>query len=135
MDFERAIPIVVTASFVGFLLIERWFPARPQVRVRGWTVTGVLSFVMTGALSAALPLLYIKHIRAHRLLDLEALGTFGGAALGFIAADFVLYWLHRARHAQPLWRFHQMHHAAERLDVAGAAYQHLFDVVATNFCA
>jgi sterol desaturase/sphingolipid hydroxylase (fatty acid hydroxylase superfamily) len=45
------------------------------------------------------------------------------------------YWVHRLRHRAPLWRFHQMHHSAERLDVAGAFYFHPLDTVVFAFLA
>ena len=36
--------------------------------------------------------------------------------LMLVAADFMRYWLHRACHRwTPLWRFHEVHHAPERL--------------------
>ena len=35
----------------------------------------------------------------------------------FVASDFTRYWLHRAMHTVPLlWRFHAVHHSAERLN-------------------
>ena len=127
-----AIPFVITGCFVALAVLERWFPARPQLRVRGWTATGIVAFLVTSTLSATVPLLYADFIRAHRLLDLERLGTIGGAVVGLVVVDGINYWLHRARHARPLWRWHQMHHAAERLDVMGSAYFHPFDVMITN---
>jgi len=132
MSLQSAVPFVIPGVFLGLAILERCFPARPQVRVRGWTATGIMAFVVTGAISATLPLLYSDFTKQHRLLDLGALGTIGGAIVGFVVIDGVLYWMHRARHAKPLWRWHQMHHAAERLDVMGSSYFHPVDVIITN---
>jgi sterol desaturase/sphingolipid hydroxylase (fatty acid hydroxylase superfamily) len=132
MSVASAVPFVIPGCFVGLTLLERWFPARPQVRVRGWTPTGLVAFAVTGAISSSLPRLYIGVVKAHRLFDLSWLGTLGGAAVGLLVIDGIGYWLHRARHARPLWRWHQMHHAAERLDVMGASYFHPIDVVLTT---
>jgi len=46
-------------------------------------------------------------------------------ALAIVLVDLVAYWTHRAIfHASPLWRFHAIHHSAERLDWLAAARNH-----------
>ena len=50
---------------------------------------------------------------------------------GFLVLEFGIYFWHRAMHSwDPLWRVtHQMHHAAERVDVWGAYYFHPVDML------
>jgi sterol desaturase/sphingolipid hydroxylase (fatty acid hydroxylase superfamily) len=64
-------------------------------------------------------------------LKLSGLGMVAGGVLGFVVSDFVGYWLHRTMHRVPwLWRWtHQMHHSAERMDLAGMTYSHPLDTV------
>jgi sterol desaturase/sphingolipid hydroxylase (fatty acid hydroxylase superfamily) len=51
--------------------------------------------------------------------------------VGALASDLIAYWLHRGMHRVPwLWRWtHQMHHSAERMDLAGMSYAHPFDTL------
>lgn len=46
-------------------------------------------------------------------------------AVGLVAIDFVVYWMHRIQHAVPfLWRFHAVHHADTEMDVSTALLHH-----------
>jgi sterol desaturase/sphingolipid hydroxylase (fatty acid hydroxylase superfamily) len=129
MTIESVVPIVIPGTFLFFVLAERLRPARPLPRVRGWRLLGVASFLMTGVISSTLPLLYADFARAHRLFDLERLGTVGGAMVALLGTDLVTYWFHRLRHRPVLWRLmHQMHHSAERLDTFGSSFFHPFDI-------
>src|SRR5262245_8646570 len=49
-----------------------------------------------------------------------------------LASDLLVYWGHRVQHRVPfLWRFHAVHHAAERLDWLAAHREHPVDSVYT----
>jgi sterol desaturase/sphingolipid hydroxylase (fatty acid hydroxylase superfamily) len=128
MSIEDLVPILIPAAFAGFALLERLRPARPLPRVRGWRMLGLATFVVTGVVSSALPMLYQPFIEAHRLLDLEGLGLAAGTAIAFLVTELSGYWLHRLRHTPVLWSVHQFHHSAERLDVFGSAYFHPLDI-------
>ena len=129
MTIESLVPVAIPGTFLFFVIAERLWAARPLPRIRAWKVVGVASFLMTGFISSSLPLLYADFARAHRLLDLERLGTLGGAAVALFGTELVAYWWHRARHRPVLWRLmHQMHHSAERLDTFGSSFFHPFDI-------
>jgi len=132
MDFEQLVPILIPAAFVTLIAVERLRPARPLPRVRFWRLTGVVAFAVSGALSASVPLLYTDFIRAHRLLDLEPLGTAAGALVALLATELASYAFHRLRHTRVLWPIHQLHHSAERLDVFGGGLFHPLDIVGEN---
>jgi sterol desaturase/sphingolipid hydroxylase (fatty acid hydroxylase superfamily) len=127
---ETVIPILVPATFVLALVLERLFPARALPKVRGWLLRGIVCFVVTGMLNGIIPMLLTMAIAGRTPLHLGTLGTLAGALVGFLVSDFVSYWVHRSMHNIPfLWRWtHQMHHSAERLDIAGSAYFHPFDI-------
>lgn len=134
MDLEQLFPLILTGMFVAFIAIEAVRPARPLMRVRGWRIVGIVAFLVTGATSALVPLLYMDFIRAHRFGNLEWLGTLGGAAAMFVAGELVGYWVHRLSHWTPLWRaYHQVHHSAERVDVYGSAFFHPLEIVVGGF--
>jgi sterol desaturase/sphingolipid hydroxylase (fatty acid hydroxylase superfamily) len=89
--------------------------------------------MFTGIVNSALPALFSAVLGERSLLHLGSVGAVPGALLGFVVADFFGYWLHRTMHTVPwLWRWtHQMHHSAERMDLAGMSYGHPFDTLLT----
>lgn len=111
-------------------MLERVAPARPLPPVAGWWVRGSLLFASTMAIGGLVPLLVGEVLAQRSLLHLQALGTWGGALVALVCGDFVAYWLHRWSHENAtLWRWtHQLHHAAERVDVLGAAFMHPLDI-------
>jgi sterol desaturase/sphingolipid hydroxylase (fatty acid hydroxylase superfamily) len=130
---ESIIPILIPVSFVAALVLERRFPAQPLPKVRGWLLKGTLFFIFTGVVNALVPALVSAVIGDRAPLHLAGLGTVAGGLAGFVVADFVGYWLHRLMHRVPLlWRWtHQLHHSAERMDLAGMSYSHPFDILLT----
>jgi len=46
------------------------------------------------------------------------------AGIFLFAADFMMYWMHRAFHHHPLWKYHAVHHSSEDLDWISAARFH-----------
>jgi sterol desaturase/sphingolipid hydroxylase (fatty acid hydroxylase superfamily) len=131
MDAETLANLAIPVTFVLLAILERAAPARPLPRVSGWKLKGVGFFLLTGLLSALAPLLWTDWMMSHRLLDLSRLGTVGGAALAFFVFELIGYAVHRAMHDTAIWRIHQMHHSAERVDMFGATYFHPAEIVIT----
>lgn len=46
------------------------------------------------------------------------------AALALVAADFMMYWLHRLFHRGGFWNYHAIHHSSEDVDWISAARFH-----------
>jgi sterol desaturase/sphingolipid hydroxylase (fatty acid hydroxylase superfamily) len=128
---ETIIPILIPASFVVALVLERLFPARQLPRVRGWLWKGLAFFTFTFFVNAAVPALVAVVVGDRAPLDLSGWGVVLGGITGFVVADFFGYWIHRTMHRVPwLWRWtHQMHHSAERMDLAGMTYSHPLDTL------
>lgn len=129
---ETIVTLLIPVTFVAMLVVERLFPGRKLPKVRGWLFKGFVFFVLFGAANAIVPALVADALAGKTLVNLSSLGVFGGAIVAFLVGDVVAYAVHRVLHNVPfVWRFtHQMHHSAERLDVAGAVYFHPFDMVA-----
>ena len=127
---EAIVTPLIPAVFVLCLILERLFPARELPRIKGWLLRGVLAFVMSGLINALLPMAVVGALGGRSLFQLQALGTWLGALVAFVVTDFFSYGLHRLMHnVHFIWRWtHQVHHSAERLDIAGAAYFHPFDI-------
>lgn len=121
----------IVAFFLSFLAFDTLFPARKYVESPGWVLRGIAAFALYAVASTVLPFVWDEWLGAHRLFDATGLGTWGGAAVGLLSANLFMYAWHRALHKNDfLWRwFHQMHHSAERIDVAGAFYFSPLDMV------
>ncbi|MEJ2532224.1 MAG: sterol desaturase family protein [Halioglobus sp.] len=114
----------VLAMYGGLILWEALAPARSLPQVRGWFPRALCSFVIYFYLSSYLPLVWDDFLTQYRLFDLSHLGALGGAAIGVLVYESLLYGWHRAmhEHRRLFLGFHQMHHSAERLDTFGAFY-------------
>jgi sterol desaturase/sphingolipid hydroxylase (fatty acid hydroxylase superfamily) len=122
------------AFLAGLMIIDVLRPARKFPTMRHWRLKGIAFTVLALTVGAILPLAWDAWLGEHRLLDLTALGTLGGAVVGLLASQLVGYWWHRALHGIPwLWRIHQMHHSAERIDIYGANLFHPLDIVGWTF--
>ena len=130
---EDILGLLIPVSFVVLLVVEHRFAAKPLPKVRFWLLKGLVFFSFTGAVNSLLPAFTASVLAGRTLFDLRALGTLPGALLGALVADFFGYWSHRAMHRWHwLWRWtHQMHHSAERMDLAGMSYSHPFDTLLT----
>jgi sterol desaturase/sphingolipid hydroxylase (fatty acid hydroxylase superfamily) len=133
MNLEALLPLIILVSYPVALIVERRFPARPLPQVKGWLWKGLLFFGLAFVLNGALPALIAIAVGPRAPLNLSGLGTLAGALVGFLAADLVGYFIHRLMHRVPfIWRWtHQMHHSAERMDLAGMTYSHPLDLATT----
>ena len=123
---------VITTFFVGFGLLACWehgAPARPFPARPFWRLRGLVFLAVSYGVSLAVPLAVDEHLAAHRLFDATALGHAGGAVVGILLVDLGQYLWHRTIHrVTPLWRLHQLHHSAERIDIYSSMMFHPFDV-------
>jgi len=135
MQIADIIGPFITFLFVLVLVLERWIPREIMPAVRGWHWLGIVFFAANAAINIGLPLLLPMHfIATHSVLPGMRLGPIGGFVVGFLVWEFVYYWFHRAEHRfDLLWRLvHQMHHSPHRVDVAGFAFSHPFDLAAAT---
>ena len=123
MNAEDIPVLLIPVTFFAMLGTESLFgTGRPWPRIPWWRVQGVVFFVMVGVINAVLPLLVPPEIAKHHLLDASRLGLVGSIVAGYLVLSLTTAVVHRAYHRYPLlWRvFHQLHHAPQRLDTAGA---------------
>lgn len=131
------IGLLVALSFVVMLLVERRLPGKALPKVRFWATKGLLFFLLSAAANRALSGIIAALLGTWSLLHLAWLGVVPGAVIASLAADLMSYGLHRTMHRVPfIWRWaHQMHHSAERMDVAGMAYTHPLETLFTIIAA
>ena len=112
------------------ILVERWRPARAFPRVPGFVARAALLNGLQVASVFVLGTHVDAWLQSHRPWSAASLGTFGGAALGYLVITFVYYWWHRARHTSDfLWRWvHQVHHSPQRLEILTSFYKHPIEI-------
>jgi sterol desaturase/sphingolipid hydroxylase (fatty acid hydroxylase superfamily) len=125
-----------------FIPLERLFALRPEQPVfrADWPVDLVYFFVNSLlieilTIATLLPALVLfTWARVPAVAGaIGALPLLVQVPLVVLVADFTQYWVHRVFHAVPaLWRFHAIHHSAERMDWLAGSRLHLVDVVVTR---
>jgi len=126
------IPLVVGTVACCMILIEARTPGRTWPMVTGWWVrAAVVNAVQIMVVLVCGWSIDIAFGTSFSLFRGSALGTAGGAVVGYLAVTLIFYWWHRARHENPwLWRhIHQMHHSPQRLEIITSFYKHPTEMV------
>lgn len=131
---------ILGAYALLFVPLERLFALRRQPILRPQLLTDLGYYFLNGALLSmvlSLPLTTIAHL-SHRWLPGLAAATaqwpmWHRAAATMVVGELGFYLGHRLSHEIPLlWRFHAIHHSAERLDWLVNVRAHPVDVVFTR---
>ncbi len=124
-----------------FIPLERVFPARPgQPTLRHEWAIDLAFFLGQYLVFAGVAVAILVRVdAAAQFLSLKpyaaALPLWLLIALSFVLGDLLTYWFHRACHRyRVLWRFHAVHHSAERLDWLAAHREHPLDGFVTQIC-
>lgn len=122
--FTDPISLAFFGLFAALWIVEARFPARALTPIRGHRRRAVASLLAYFLMSSYLPLLIAPWFEPLRLFDLSSLGAWGGGLAVYLVYQVFGYAYHRTLHRfDGLFRaVHQMHHSAERLDVASAFY-------------
>lgn len=120
---------IVFCVAVLMMLVERAKPGRRWRRVRGWWLRAGIVNAVQLALMLGTGLLWNEWMGARRLFSIVAWGATVGGLVGYLVITFVYYWWHRWRHENVwLWRLHQMHHSAQRIEVLTSFYKHPLEI-------
>jgi sterol desaturase/sphingolipid hydroxylase (fatty acid hydroxylase superfamily) len=134
MELLIMIVFGLIATFAALAVYEGRRPARSLPKVPRWRLKGATFLALGLVLTSVLPMFWDGWLGEHRLVDATGLGTWWGALYAFVLLELGVYVWHRALHRTPLlWRAHQMHHSAERVDVWGALYFHPLDLAGFSF--
>ncbi len=128
---------------VIFVPIERLFAVRPQAIFRKAILADCGYYFMNSLVPAILlsvPLgiaAWFVHgfvpDRVH--IATAVLPLWARALMALVAGETGYYWAHRWSHEIPfLWRFHSVHHGAEKIDFLVNTRAHPFDMVFGRFC-
>ncbi len=119
----------VAMLFVELVVTGRRWPAVP-----GWLPRAVFLNCVQAGMVFVTGWTWDRWFPEIRLWDASGLGTWVGAAIGYLVITFVYYWWHRARHEVPLlWRWlHQVHHSPQRIEVITSFYKHPLEILANG---
>jgi sterol desaturase/sphingolipid hydroxylase (fatty acid hydroxylase superfamily) len=122
--------VLILAIAAVVLAAERLFPGRELPQSPGWTLRAIL----LNAIQLAVVVLG-GHTWSHWLQGPSLFlidGRLPTLVQGFICwflGTFIFYWWHRARHGSAvLWRLHQIHHSAARIEGLTSFYKHPLEI-------
>ncbi len=123
--------VLILAWIALLFAAERWLPAAP--RRGGWTrvIRNAVLWLMNSALSPLIVIPVSLWAANHALgWRPDWLGGGMGLIVDVLLLDMLIYWWHRLNHEIPfLWRFHEVHHLDEFLDVSSAVRFHFGEVL------
>lgn len=127
-----------------FIPFERWFALRAQQPIfrHGWRTDLSYFFASTLAVQwVAIFTMKPAQVLFSWVIDESWRMAIANQPIALqiveilLITDFVQYWIHRAFHRIPfLWRFHAVHHSAERMDWLAGSRLHIVDILATRGC-
>jgi len=129
--FTDPISLAFFGLFAALWVVEARFPARVLTPIPGHRGRAVASLLAFFLVSSYLPFFVAPWLESLRLLDLAFLGAWGGGIAAYLVYQVFAYAYHRTLHRfDVLFRsVHQMHHTAERLDVASAFFFGPLDMI------
>lgn len=129
-DLNFMIPLVVLIG-VGFIIVERLWPANDLPRVRAWYPRVILLNVLQAGLVVLAGITWDRWLAQASLFRLQdQMGTVPQAIIAYIVSSFIYYWWHRWRHTSDFWWniCHQMHHSPQRIEILTTFYKHPVEV-------
>lgn len=125
---------IVIGVGVLMMLCELARPGRAWPRVAGWWLRALALNAVQVSIVFVAGVAWDGWMVQHRFWSADALGSVGGALVGYVALTFVYYWWHRWRHEVDfLWRWlHQVHHSPQRIEVITSFYKHPLEIIVNS---
>lgn len=134
--------IFISLVFFALEIITPWRKDQPKFRKDFWMdafymffnffifsflIFNAASNVVVNLFSDALASIGITNLVA---IEVKAMPIWTHLILGFIARDFIQWWIHRLLHKSAfLWEFHKVHHSVEQMGFAAHLRYHWMENV------
>jgi sterol desaturase/sphingolipid hydroxylase (fatty acid hydroxylase superfamily) len=122
---------IILAIGLGFLVVERLWPANTLPRVRAWYPRILLINALQAGIVVVAGASWDRWLSQASLLGLaDRLPAAGQALVAYVVSTFVYYWWHRWRHTSEFWWrvCHQLHHSPRRIEVLTSFYKHPVEI-------
>ena len=122
--------LLMVASTIIFLSLERTFPGRRLPESEGWYGRAILINLCQLAITLVMAKIWIQLFGDTSLFNLSDWDTPVLEGLfGWFVGTFFFYWWHRLRHAKGWWLiFHQIHHSPSRIELLTSFYKHPVEI-------
>ncbi len=123
--------ILLIAIGLGFVAVERYWPATALPKVRAWWARVICVNALNVALVTGMGRAWQHWLRRFSLFHLSRhLNDLAAGVIAYLVACVAYYWWHRFRHESPtFWRVcHQLHHSPRRIEVVMAFYKHPVEI-------
>lgn len=124
---------ILFATFSLFALLECVFKGYEWPREPYWILRGIGYLLFVAFLGQVITPWMYTLLHPFAIFDLSFLGLWG-VLPAILLYELLVYFFHRALHEIPfLWRIHQTHHSAERIDIWSAYHVHPLELVIFTF--
>lgn len=123
---------ILLAIAVGFLIVEKLWPASALPRVRAWWARVALVNLLQLGIVVLAGITWDRWFLNISLFNLKAhMGDVPSALLAYVVSSFIYYWWHRYRHESKFfWLLcHQLHHSPRRIELLTAFYKHPVEIL------
>jgi sterol desaturase/sphingolipid hydroxylase (fatty acid hydroxylase superfamily) len=122
---------IILLIAVGFLIVERLWPANALPRVRAWYPRVFLINAIQGGIVILAGLswdVWLGRVSVFRLQD--QVGVVPQAVIAYVVSTCIYYWWHRWRHTSTFWwrLCHQLHHSPRRIEILTSFYKHPIEI-------
>jgi sterol desaturase/sphingolipid hydroxylase (fatty acid hydroxylase superfamily) len=129
-------PVLIVASAVVIMALERWRPYDPRqrlFRVGFFTDFFWYTLVQSYLLGLVIAWLIVVIDRTTGISRLHLVSAWPiplQLAFFWVTHDFYIYWFHRLQHASPVfWRTHEAHHSGRDVDWLSGSRSHPLEIL------
>jgi sterol desaturase/sphingolipid hydroxylase (fatty acid hydroxylase superfamily) len=123
--------VVIVLIAVGFIGVERLWPANALPRVRAWYLRVFLINAIQGGIVLLAGVTWDRWLNQASLLNLQdRFDVVSQAVVAYVLSSFIYYGWHRWRHTSAFWWrvCHQLHHSPRRIEVLTSFYKHPVEI-------
>ncbi len=124
------LPMILLIA-VGFLVVERLWPANDLPKVRAWYPRVIAFNAIQGGIVVLAGLTWDRWLASASFFRIQdTLGVVPQALIAYVVSSFVYYWWHRWRHTSRFWwnLCHQLHHSPRRIEIITSFYKHPVEI-------
>lgn len=135
MSWTLLSPVIIVASALALIALERAFPYEPKQRLlrtgffTDLLAYGLLQSYVLGFLISAIIAFVDRRTGWSQLGLVSHWPVLAQLGFFFVTHDFYIYWFHRLQHkSNLLWRTHEAHHSVDDVDWLSGTRSHALEI-------